>query len=68
MPDTTTCRVVLRIDHLTPEERSALATGAGSRLVIQNVKDYRRPSRLPLFLWVILGGSGLIWLYRRTGS
>ena len=65
-PDTTACRVVLRINHLSADERAALTTGAGPRLLIQNVKDYARPSRLRFYLWLICGGSGLIWLYRRT--
>ena len=65
-PDTTACQVVLRINHLNPDERTALTTGAGPRLVIKGVRDPPRPSRLPLFLWIIFGGSGLIWLFRRT--
>jgi hypothetical protein len=65
-PDTTACQVVLRINHLNPDERTALTTGAGPRLVIKGMRDPPRPSRLPLFLWVIFGGSGLIWLFRRT--
>jgi hypothetical protein len=64
-PNTATCQVVLRINRLSPSERSALTEGAGPRLTIQYEHDYRR-SRLPLFLWIVFGGAGLIWVYRRS--
>lgn len=63
--DTTACRVVLRINPLSAQERAKLIAGGGSRLVIHYEHDYHS-SRLPLILWVVFGGSGLLWLYRRN--
>ena len=64
-PNTATCQVVLRINRLSPSERMALTVGAGPRLTIQYEHDDHR-SRLPLLLWIIFGGAGLIWVYRRS--
>jgi len=65
-PDLNACRVVLNVGHLSAKDEAALEAGAGPRLAIEHRKDFGRPSRTLLILWVIFGGSGLIWLYRRT--
>lgn len=65
-PDLNACRVVLNVGHLSAKDEAALEAGAGPRLSIEHRKDFGRPSRVLLILWVIFGGSGLIWLYRRT--
>ena len=65
-PDLNACRVVLNVGHLSAKDEAALQAGAGPRLTIDHRKDFGRPSRVLLLLWVIFGGSGLIWLYRRT--
>lgn len=64
-PDLTTCEVVLHIGHLSKTEEAALEAGAGPRLAVEYRKDWARPSRILLILWVVFGGSGLIWIYRR---
>lgn len=64
-PDVNACRVVLHIGDLSYEEEAALQTGAGSRLAIEYRRDWARPSRLLLILWIVFGGSGVIWVYRR---
>ena len=64
-PDVNACRVVLHVGELTPEEKAALQAGAGSRLAIEYRKDWARPSRLLLILWIIFGGSGLASVYWR---
>ncbi|HKY75979.1 MAG TPA: hypothetical protein VJS45_07560 [Acidimicrobiia bacterium] len=64
-PDVHTCRVVLHIGPLTDEEEAVLQAGAGSRLAIEYRRDWARPSRLLLALWIVFGGSGVIWIYRR---
>lgn len=64
-PDLITCQVVLHIGHLNDHEEAALQAGAGSRLAIEYRRDWARPSRILLILWVVFGGSGLIWIYRR---
>ena len=66
-PDLNACRVVLQVGHLTDEEGAALQAGAGSRLAIEYRRDWARPSRLLLILWIAFGGSGVIWIYRRYG-
>ena len=66
-PDLTTCRVVLHIGQLSDAEEAALQAGAGSRLAIEYRRDWAKPSRLLLILWVVLGSSGVIWVYRRYG-
>lgn len=66
-PDLTACRVVLHVGVLTHEEEAALQAGAGSRLAIEYRQDWARPSRLLLILWIVFGGSGVIWVYRRYG-
>ena len=64
-PDLNACRVVLSVGHLSDQEEAALQAGAGSRLAIEYRKDWARPSRLLLILWVVFGGSGVVWIYRR---
>lgn len=64
-PDLNACRVVLNIGQLSAEEAAALQAGAGDRLAIEYRRDWARPSRVLLILWIVFGGSGLIWMYRR---
>lgn len=64
-PDLTACRVVLHVGSLSQEEEAALLAGAGSRLAIEYRRDWETPSRLPLILWVVFGGSAVVWTYRR---
>lgn len=66
-PDLTACRVVLHIGELSDQEEAALQAGAGSRLAIEYRRDWARPSRLLMVLWIVFGGSGVIWVYRRYG-
>lgn len=63
-PDLNACRVVLNVGQLSAEEEAALQAGAGSRLAIEYRRDWARPSRVLLILWIVFGGSGLIWMYR----
>jgi hypothetical protein len=66
-PDTTACRVVLKINKVTSVEQAALERGGEGRLSIQKTKDYAKPSRLPLLLWVVFGGAGVVFVFRRYG-
>jgi hypothetical protein len=66
-PDLDSCRVVLHVGRLSDQEEAALQAGAGSRLAIEYRRDWARASRLPLILWVVFGGAGLTWTYRRYG-
>ena len=66
-PDLNACRVVLNIGKLSPAEEAALQAGGGSRLAIEHRRDFAHPSRILLILWVVFGGSGLIWMWRRYG-
>lgn len=66
-PDLNICRVVLHVGQLSEEEEAALQAGAGSRLAIEYRRDWAKPSRLLLILWIVFGGSGVIWVYRRYG-
>jgi hypothetical protein len=66
-PDTATCRVVLKINEVSAGERSALEAGGEGRLTIELTKDRAKPSRLPLLLWVVFGGAGLIFVFIRYG-
>jgi hypothetical protein len=65
LPDLNACRVVLNVGHLNDREEAALQAGAGSRLSIEYRKDWARPSRLLMVLWLVFGGSGVVWVYRR---
>lgn len=64
-PDLNACRVVLNIGELSPREEAALQAGAGSRLAIEYRRDWARPSRVWLILWIVFGGAGLMWMFRR---
>src|SRR4051794_36553580 len=66
-PDTTACRVVLKINKVSSVEQAALERGGEGRLSIQKTKDYAKPSRLPLLLWVVFGGAGVVFIFRRYG-
>lgn len=67
-PDLNACRVVLNVGQLSDQEEAALQAGAGTRLAIEYRKDWARPSRLLLILWLVFGGSGVVWVYRRYAS
>lgn len=69
VPDTTACRVVLTIEdnQLSDAETAALQRGGENRLSIEERKDRAEPSRLPLLLWVVFGGAGLVFVYARYG-
>lgn len=64
-PDLNACRVVLNIGQLSPLEEAALQAGAGSRLAIEYRRDWARPSRVLLILWIVFGGGGLVWMFHR---
>jgi hypothetical protein len=66
-PDTAACRVVLKINKVSNVEQAALERGGEGRLSIQKTKDYAKPSRLPLILWVIFGGAGVVFVFIRYG-
>lgn len=64
-PDLTACKVTLNVGKLSKAEEAALIAGAGSRLAVVHRRDWARPSHLLLILWIVFGGSGLIWMFRR---
>ena len=68
-PDTAACRVVLTVEEnkLSDAETAALQRGGENRLSIEERKDRAEPSRLPLLLWVVFGGAGLVFVYARYG-
>ena len=66
-PDTDTCRVVLKINTVSSIEQAALERGGDGRLSIEKTKDYAKPSRLPLLLWMIFGGAGVVFVFIRYG-
>jgi hypothetical protein len=66
-PDTSACRVVLKINKVSSAEEAALEKGGEGRLSIQKTKDYAKPSRLPLLLWVVFGGAGVVFVFIRYG-
>ncbi|HEV7864253.1 MAG TPA: hypothetical protein VGR20_16210 [Acidimicrobiia bacterium] len=66
-PDTTACRVVLKIGKVSNQERAALERGGEGLLVIEKTKDNAKPSRLPLLLWVLFGGAGVAFVFVRYG-
>ena len=66
-PDTAACRVVLKINKVSAEEQAALERGGEGRLTIEHIKDTPKPSKLPLLLWAVFGGAGLIYLFSRYG-
>ena len=69
IPDTTACRRRPQIeeDRLSDAETAALQRGGENRLSIEERKDRAEPSRLPLLLWVVFGGAGLVFVYARYG-
>jgi hypothetical protein len=66
-PDTAACRVVLKINKVSSQEETALERGGEGRLSIERLKDNPKPSRLPLILWVVFGGAGLVFVFARYG-
>jgi hypothetical protein len=66
-PDTAACRVVLKIPEVSASEEAKLQAGGEGRLAIERVKDNAKPSRLPLLLWVIFGGAGVVLVFLRYG-
>lgn len=66
-PDTAACRVVLKINKVSDGERAALERGGEGRLSIELTKERAKPSRLPLLLWVVFGGAGLVFVFVRYG-
>jgi len=66
-PDTDACRVVLKINKVTGSEQAALQAGGEGRLAIEHTKDNAKPSRLPLLLWVVFGGAGVVFVFVRYG-
>jgi hypothetical protein len=66
-PDTNACRVVLKIGEVSGSEEAALQAGGEGRLSIERTKDNAKPSRLPLLLWVIFGGAGVVFVFVRYG-
>lgn len=68
-PDTAACRVVLTIeeDQLSVAETAALRRGGENRLSIEEQRGRAEASRLPLLLWVVFGGAGLVFVYARYG-
>lgn len=65
-PDLTACRVVLHVGQLNDQEEAALKAGAGPRLAIEYRRDWAKPSHLLLYLWIVFGGSGVVWVYVRS--
>jgi hypothetical protein len=65
--DTGNCRVVLKINKVSSQEKAALERGGEGRLSIEKTKDSAKPSRLPLLLWVVFGGAGLVFIFVRYG-
>jgi hypothetical protein len=66
-PDTAACRVVLKINEVSAGEQAALERGGEGRLSIERTKDKAEPSRLPLLLWIVFGGAGLVFVFVRYG-
>jgi hypothetical protein len=66
-PDTAACRVVLKINKVSAGEQAALERGGEGRLSIERTKERAEPSRLPLLLWVVFGGAGLVFVFVRYG-
>ncbi len=66
-PDTANCRVVLKINGVSAGEQAALERGGEGRLSIERTRDNAEPSRLPLLLWIVFGGAGLVFVFVRYG-
>ena len=60
-------QAVLAINKVSSVEQAALEQGGQGLLSIQKTKDYGKPSRLPLLLWVVFGGSGVVFIFLRYG-
>lgn len=67
VPDTAACKVKLQIGKVSSVEQAALEKGGEGRLSIEKTKDRAKPSRLPLLLWVIFGGAGVVFVFIRYG-
>jgi hypothetical protein len=67
VPDTTACKVTLQIGKVSSVEQAALEKGGEGRLSIEKTKDRAKPSKLPLLLWVIFGGAGVVFVFIRYG-
>ena len=66
-PDTANCRIVLKVPELSDDEAAALQRGGENRLTVEETKDHGKASRLPLVLWVVFGGAGLVLVFLRHG-
>ena len=66
-PDTASCRVVVKISKVSAGEQAALERGGEGLVSIERTKDNAKPSRLPLILWVVFGGAGLVFVFVRYG-
>jgi hypothetical protein len=66
-PDTDNCRVVLKISELSDDEAAALQRGGENRLTVEETRDHGKASRVPLVLWVVFGGAGLVLIFLRYG-
>jgi hypothetical protein len=66
-PDTDNCRIVLKVPELSDGEAAALQQGGENRLTVEETKDHGKASRLPLVLWVVFGGAGLVLVFLRYG-
>jgi hypothetical protein len=67
VPDTAACRVTLQIGKVSGVEQAALEKGGEGRLSVEKTKDRAKPSKLPLLLWVIFGGAGVVFVFIRYG-
>jgi hypothetical protein len=67
LPDTAACKVTLQIGKVSSVEQAALEKGGEGRLSIERTKDRAKPSKLPLLLWVIFGGAGVVFVFIRYG-
>lgn len=67
VPDTADCRVTIKAQKLSDGERAALLSGGDGLLLIGKTKDYAKPSRLPVLIFAVVGGAGLVFVYRRFG-
>lgn len=66
-PDTDNCRIVLKVPELSDDEAAALQQGGENRLTVEETKDHGKASRVPLVLWVVFGGTGLVLVFLRYG-
>jgi hypothetical protein len=59
--------LVLKIPDVSDSEAAALQRGGENRITVEETKDHSKPSRLPLVLWVVFGGAGLVLIFLRYG-